>query len=167
MTKLLPSLYLALLFSTSPASADTITGKVVRVADGDTITVLRGKTQYKIRLVGIDAPEKVQAYGNQSKITLSEAIAGQTVIVDYNKKDRYDRIIGKVLYNGQDMNLRQVQLGMAWHYKAYEREQELENRSIYAQAEYVAQRNGLGLWADKRAIPPWEFRTTLKRKSIL
>lgn len=157
LTKLLPNLCLALLLAISPVFADTITGKVTRVADGDTITVLRGKTQYKIRLVGIDAPEKTQAYGNQSKLTLSEAIAGQTVTVDYNKKDRYGRIIGKVLYNGQDMNLRQIQLGMAWHYKAYEREQDVEDRSIYAQAEYVAQRDRLGLWADK-AIPPWEFR---------
>lgn len=162
MTKLLPGLCLTLLFVTYPALADTISGKVVRVADGDTITVLRGKTQYKIRLVGIDAPEKAQAYGNQSKLTLSEAIAGQTVTVDYNKKDRYGRIIGKVLYTGQDMNLRQIQLGMAWHYKAYEREQDVEDRSIYAQAEYIAQREKLGLWADKKSIPPWEYRKTKK-----
>lgn len=140
-----------------PSHADTLTGKVVSVADGDTITVLSGTTPHKIRLMGIDAPEKKQAFGNKSKEYLAKAIAGQQVTVDYNKRDRYQRIIGKVIYQGQDMNLRQVQLGMAWHYKAYEREQDVEDRSKYAQAEYLAQRDRLGLWAEK-AVPPWEFR---------
>ncbi|MGY1490699.1 thermonuclease family protein [Methylobacillus pratensis] len=141
--------------------ADTITGKVVSVADGDTITVLSGTTSHKIRLMGIDAPEKKQAYGNKSKDYLAQAIAGKQVTVDYNKRDRYQRIIGKVIYQGQDINLRQVQLGMAWHYKQYEREQDVEDRSRYAQAEYLAQRDKLGLWAEK-AVPPWEFRKARK-----
>lgn len=140
------------------AHADTLAGKVISVADGDTITVLSGTTSHKIRLMGIDAPEKKQAFGNKSKDTLANTIAGQTVTVDYNKRDRYQRIIGKVIYQGQDINLRQVQLGMAWHYKQYEREQDVEDRSLYAQAEYLAQRDRLGLWADDKAVPPWEFR---------
>lgn len=156
MRSLLPFLFGLIL--ALPSYADTITGKVVSVADGDTITVLSGTTSHKIRLMGIDAPEKKQAYGNKSKEYLAQAIAGKQVTVDYNKRDRYQRIIGKVIYQGQDINLRQVQLGMAWHYKQYEREQDVEDRSRYAQAEYLAQRDRLGLWADARAVPPWEFR---------
>ncbi|SNR73418.1 Endonuclease YncB, thermonuclease family [Methylobacillus rhizosphaerae] len=150
-------LYLLIFFSFSSYAA-TLTGKVIRVSDGDTIVVLEGITQHKIRLVGIDAPEKKQAFGNKSKETLADAVAGKTVDVDYNKRDRYKRIIGKVIYRGQDMNLRQVQMGMAWHYKQYEREQDVEDRSRYAQAEYLAQRDRAGLWSDKAPVPPWEFR---------
>lgn len=149
---------LTLLLFSLPSHADTLTGKVISVADGDTITILSGTTQHKIRLMGIDAPEKRQAYGNKSKDALAQAIAGQHVTVDYNKRDRYRRIIGKVIYQDQDMNLRQVQLGMAWHYKQYEREQDVEDRSRYAQAEYLAQRDKLGLWQDANPIPPWDFR---------
>lgn len=152
-----------LILSGFPCYADTLTGKVVGIADGDTITILEGNTTHKIRLMGIDAPEKKQAYGNKSKEYLAQAIAGQHVTVDYNKRDRYQRIIGKVIYQGQDMNLRQVQLGMAWHYKQYEREQEVEDRSKYAQAEYLAQRDKLGLWSDKAPVAPWEWRKIQKK----
>lgn len=151
---------LALLLSLAlPAYADILTGKVVRVADGDTVTVLdSSNTPHKIRLMGIDAPERKQAYGQRSKQSLSEMVAGKTVSVDWNKRDRYKRIVGKILLDGRDVNLEQVKRGMAWHYKAYEREQDVEDRSAYAQAEYGAQRGKVGLWADARALAPWEFR---------
>lgn len=129
-----------------PLQAATITGRVVKVSDGDTITVLEDTTQHKIRLMGIDAPEKAQPFGDKSKQALADAIAGKTVEVDYNKRDKYKRAVGKVIFRGQDMNLRQIELGMAWHYKQYEREQEVEDRSKYAQAEYLAQRDKVGLW---------------------
>ena len=145
-----------------PSQAATITGRVVKVSDGDTITVLEGTTQHKIRLMGIDAPEKAQPFGNRSKQALANNIAGKTVEVEYNKKDRYQRIIGKVTHLGYDINLRQIELGMAWHYKQYEREQDVEDRSKYAQAEYVAQKDKVGLWSQGQAQAPWEWRRAKK-----
>jgi len=139
--------------------ADILTGKVVRVADGDTVTILdSSRQQHKIRLMGIDAPERKQAYGQRSKQSLSEMVAGKTVSVDWNKRDRYRRIVGKILLDGRDVNLEQVKRGMAWHYKAYQREQDVEDRSAYAQAEDQAQRSKAGLWADARALAPWDWR---------
>ena len=88
------------------AHADTLLGKVINVADGDTITILDGtNTQHKIRLAGIDAPEKRQAFGNISKQSLAEMVAGQSVAVDWVKVDRYGRKVGKVLLGGLDCNL--------------------------------------------------------------
>ena len=117
---------------------------------------------YKIRLSGIDAPEKKQAFGNKSKQALADAVDGKTVSVEYNKLDKYQRVVGKILLNGKDINLRQIQLGLAWHYKKYEREQDVEDRAIYADAEYLAQRDKLGIWTEKDPTPPWEFRKQQK-----
>lgn len=149
---------LLLLIAAIPLHAATITGRVVKVSDGDTITVLEGTIQHKIRLMGIDAPEKDQPFGNRSKQALANNIAGKTVEVEYNKLDRYQRIIGKVVFMGYDINLRQIELGMAWHYKQYEREQDVEDRSRYSQAEYIAQRDQIGLWSYPGSVPPWDFR---------
>lgn len=100
-----------------PALAETLSGRVVHVADGDTITVLDVRNQqHKIRLAGIDAPERKQAYGNASKKHLASLVAGKAVSVDWQKRDKYKRIIGKVLLDGQDICLEQIKAGMAWHY---------------------------------------------------
>ena len=154
---------ITLLLIAAQGNAATITGRVVKVSDGDTITVLEGATQHKIRLMGIDAPERAQPFGNRSKQALANNISGKTVEVEYNKKDRYQRIIGKVTYMGYDINLRQIELGMAWHYKQYEREQDVEDRSKYAQAEYLAQRDKVGLWGLPEPQAPWEWRRKQSR----
>lgn len=139
--------------------ADTLQGTVVGISDGDTITVLDGgKVQHKIRLAGIDAPEKSQAFGDRSKQHLSNLVFGKAVTVDWNKTDRYGRTIGKVIVNGLDANLSQVQAGLAWHYKKYEKEQLPADRSIYAQAEIDARAQQVGLWRDRSPIAPWDFR---------
>jgi endonuclease YncB( thermonuclease family) len=86
----------------------------VRVSDGDTIVILdASNAQHKIRLVGIDAPEKGQAFGTKSKEHLSDSVAGKFLVVEYEKRDRYKRILGKVLLSGQDMNLEQINAGLA------------------------------------------------------
>ena len=153
---------LGLLLLATWASAlygETLQGKVVGVSDGDTITVLdSGKTQHKIRLAGIDAPEKTQAFGERSKQHLSDLVFGKTVAVDWNKTDKYGRTIGKVIVNGQDANLSQVQTGLAWHYKQYEKEQLASDRRVYAQAEVDARTRKIGLWHDAAPTPPWDFR---------
>jgi len=88
---------------------------VVHVADGDTITVLdAGKVQHKVRLAGIDAPEKAKPFGQRSRESLEDLVAGRTVIVETHKKDRYGRYVGKVILNSRDVNLEQIRRGMAW-----------------------------------------------------
>lgn len=139
--------------------ADTLLGKVINVADGDTITVLDDThTQHKIRLTGIDAPEKRQAFGNVSKQSLAEQVAGQSVAVEWVKVDKYGRKVGKVLLAGLDCNLEQVKRGLAWHYKQYQREQSPTDQQSYAAAEIEARAAKLGLWRDADPVPPWEFR---------
>ena len=140
-------------------NAATIEGRVVGVADGDTITVLAtDKAQHKIRLAGIDAPEKKQAFGQRSKQSLSDLVFSKTVTVETAKRDRYGRDVGKVLVDGIDANLVQVQRGFAWHYKAYEREQSPSDRKVYADAEIEAKAAGCGVWLDAAPVPPWEYR---------
>ena len=140
-------------------SAATVQGKVVGVADGDTITVLDAQnTQHKIRLQGIDAPEKAQPFGNKSKQSLHEMVHGKQVLVDYQKKDKYGRVVGKVLLNSVDVCLEQVKRGMAWHYKQFANEQSKTDQEGYAQAELKAQAQSIGLWKEKSPTPPWVFR---------
>nr|SPS06242.1 Uncharacterized endonuclease [Candidatus Nitrotoga fabula] len=148
----------ALLFSL-PSLADILEGRVVGISDGDTVTVLdASKTQYKIRLQGIDAPEKKQAFGNKSKESLSAWLFNNQVTVEYSKKDKYGRILGKILVNGIDANLEQIKAGMSWHYKKYQNEQSDDDRKLYAQAEAKAQEEKRGLWIDTDPVPPWEWR---------
>ena len=124
MTKTIELLTLKCAFISSFAQTDTLSGLVVRITDGDTIVVLDAeKVQHKIRLQGIDAPERRQAFGTKSKEHLSDLVAGKTVEVDYSKYDRYGRVLGIVMVNGEDVNLDQVEAGMAWHYKTYQGEQ--------------------------------------------
>jgi endonuclease YncB( thermonuclease family) len=152
-------LFLILLAITLPAWADTITGKVVGVGDGDTITVLDAEhQQHKIRLQGTDAPEKAQAFGQKSKASLSSMVFGKPVTVEWSKRDRYQRIIGVVLVDGVDSNLEQIKAGMAWWYKQYKREQTAQQRADYEAAENLARERRVGLWSDVEPVPPWEFR---------
>jgi len=148
-----------LLLAAPTAFADTLTGKVVKVADGDSISVLDStNTQHRIRLQGIDAPERKQAFGNASRKHLATLVAGKTVTVKWVKRDRYGRIVGFVIVDGHDMNLVQVKAGMAWFYRYYQKELSRENRKLYAQVEDQARSERRGLWQDKSPMPPWEWR---------
>ncbi len=143
------------------ANAETITGLVVGIADGDTITVLDAdKVRHKIRLSGIDAPEKKQAFGNRSKESLSALAFDKTVNIETSKRDRYGRQIGKVLVNGRDVNLVQVERGMAWFYRQYQRDQSLNDQRLYEAAEDAARSEKQGLWYDTDPVAPWKFRRT-------
>lgn len=148
-----------LLLISSDIKAASLQGKVVAVADGDTITVLDDKNnQHKIRLKGIDAPEKTQAFGQKSKQSLHLLVHSKQVSVEFQKKDKYGRTVGKVVQNGTDICLEQIKFGMAWHYKQYVSEQSKEDQELYAQAELTARNHSAGLWKDEVSIPPWEFR---------
>lgn len=103
------------------ASLFAFPAKVVKISDGDTITVLSGKEQTKVRLYGIDAPEKKQDYGQKSKQFLAILIAGQVIEVEPKGKDRYKRTLGIIYYKGQDINAQMVLNGYAWAYVKYSR----------------------------------------------
>lgn len=127
---------IALLWSSLSATAADIVGRVVGVSDGDTITVLvDNHDRLKVRLAGIDAPEKSQPFGSVSKKSLSDQVFGKTVNIESNKKDRYGRFLGRVIFNGTDVCLEQIRAGMAWHYKRYSNEQSESLRREYADAE--------------------------------
>jgi endonuclease YncB( thermonuclease family) len=139
--------------------AEALVGKVVAVADGDTITVLdAAQVEHKIRLNGIDAPEKAQPFGQQCKQLLADRVFGQEVRVAGSKVDRYRRLVGKVLIGDVDANLEQVKAGCAWHYKFFQGDQEPYDRALYANAENEARQAGRGLWVDPEPMPPWEWR---------
>lgn len=141
------------------AHADVLVGHVVGVSDGDTITVLDdNKQRHVIRLMGIDAPEKAQAYGQKAKQSLSDLVFDRDVSVTWFKRDRYGRTVGQVLVDDKDVCLEQIKRGLAWHYKQYEREQSVEDRSRYADAEKEARSARIGLWIDDNPIEPLRFR---------
>jgi endonuclease YncB( thermonuclease family) len=165
----------ALLLILIPAStwASTLQGKVVKVADGDTVTIVDDKgDKHRIRLSGIDAPEKDQPYGSESTKNLEWLIYDGRVTVEYDKRDRYGRIVGKVLVNPQgdvfclaidcvrkvDAGLEQIKSGLAWHYKKYQKEQSKVDRKLYPKAEREARKKPVGLWATTEQIPPWQWR---------
>ncbi len=150
---------MGLLVQTGQILADTIKGRVVGVSDGDTITLLDGsKTQHKIRLQGIDAPEAKQAFGQASKRHLSNLVFNRQVVAECGKIDKYKRQVCVVMVNGQDANLAQVKAGMAWWYRKYVNEQIPEHRVQYQAAEMDAQRQQVGLWRDADSVPPWKWR---------
>jgi len=141
------------------ADADVITGRVVAVADGDTVTVRDASHRdYKVRLSGIDAPEKAQPFGVAAKKSLSGLVYGKEVTVNLIRHSHYPHVVGKVLVHGVDVNLVQIKRGMAWFFKHYQNEHPTEDSARYMQAQDAAENKRLGLWADKNPTPPWEFR---------
>jgi endonuclease YncB( thermonuclease family) len=153
------SIILLLLAFPLASLAMPITGTVVGVSDGDTLTLLDASSkQHKIRLSGIDAPESGQAFGSNSKKALSDCAFGKQAVVETDKIDRYGRSIGRVVVAGVDCNLRQAQLGLAWHYVKYASERPAAESRSYAQTEQRARAEKIGLWSDSKALPPWEWR---------
>jgi len=156
--------FLIFLFFSLLSLAEELVGKVIKVSDGDTVTVLDSNNQkHKIRLKGIDAPETQQAFGDTSTQSLAELVYDKEVLVTWDKKDKYYRILGKVIVDGKDTNYLQLKKGLAWYYKQYEKDLSDEDREKYTEAEEWARNYTEGLWADSNSIPPWEFRR--KRKN--
>ena len=144
--------FFVFLFSCSLYAAE-FQGKVIRVLDGDTIEVLQEKKPVRVRLLNIDAPEKKQAYGSWSTNQLKDLVAGQPVTVTYTQKDRYGRVLGRVVTtNGTEANRYMVQSGAAWVYERYN----TDNALPALQRE--AQEQKRGLWAESHPVPPWEWR---------
>lgn len=141
-------------------------GRVVGVSDGDTVTVLdASNTSYKIRLLGIDAPEKAQDFGKVAKQVLSDRIFGKQVRVRVKSKDRYGRTLGTVLLDGADINLNMLKEGLAWHYKHYADSQFPGDTERYARAEVAARNARAGLWGYPDPIEPWQWRQDHRRST--
>lgn len=135
------------------AQATTIQGKVVHIADGDTLTILtETKQQVKIRLAGIDTPEKAQPFGNKAKQALAAITFQKLASVEVETKDKYGRTVGKVIVKGTDVNAELVRQGMAWVYRKYTNDQKL-----YA-LEAEAKQAKRGLWVTDKPIEPWLWR---------
>ena len=160
-------IFLILLFVSITVSAD-IAGRVVAVTDGDTIKVLDStNTQHKVRLTGIDAPERGQPFGNKSREHLASMVAGKEILVESDKNDRYGRVLGKVWVQPSDCptcgktldaNHAQLLAGMAWWYRYYAKEQSPEDQGRYESAEDEARKRKWGLWADPSPINPYDWR---------
>lgn len=141
------------------AAADTLSGLVVTVSDGDTVRVLDAhRVSHRVRLAGIDAPERGQPFSRRAKQHLAGLVHGREVQVEWNKLDRYGRIVGKVIADDLDVCREMVAAGLAWHYKAYQQEQTAGDRNSYSDAEDAARREHVGLWSELPAVPPWEYR---------
>lgn len=129
--------------------------KVINVADGDTITCLENRTPHKIRLDGIDAPERKQAFGNKARQILSARIIQKHLRIRLYNKDRYGRFIGTLYEKNQDINAWMIEQGYAWAYRKYLG----EHNQHYLSLENEARQNKRGLWIDgERAIYPSDFR---------
>ena len=143
----------------STATSEQIVGRVVRVIDGDTVSVLdKNNTQHRIRLAQIDAPETKQAYSNVAKEALSSLVANREVTVKVDGIDRYQRVLGELFIADQNVNLYLVRNGLAWAYTAYVTDDN------YVVAQRLAQKEQRGLWADPHAVAPWEFRRQLRKQ---
>jgi endonuclease YncB( thermonuclease family) len=149
----------ALLAPSIAIGAELVVGKVVSVADGDTLTILdSSNTKHRIRIDGIDAPETGQAFGQRSKDSLSELAYWRRGKARCSKRDRYGRQVCKVTVSGVDVGLEQIRRGMAWHFKRYAYQQTLSDGAAYSTAESTAKSSGSGLWRDRAPMPPWEWR---------
>ena len=145
------------------------------MTDGDTIKVLDADNKlYKVRLTGIDAPERAQAFGNASRKHLASLVAGKDVSIEFSKTDRYARVLGKVRVQPPDCkdcgrtldaNLAQIVAGMAWWYQYYADEQPPQDRERYKSAVNEARKRKLGLWSEPDAIPPWAWRRGTRTSS--
>lgn len=160
---------LVLLASAIGAEAKSLVGRVVGVADGDTLSILDAKyIRHNIRLSGIDAPEKGQAFGNRSKQHLSSLVFHKFVRVEWKKRDRNGRIVGKVLVHSSecdgcepnlDVGRAQLRSGLAWWHRKYAGDQSAPDQTLYESDESEAKLKGVGLWGDAAHVPPWQFRT--------
>lgn len=154
------------LFIAGHVQAQEFIARTISIQDGDTVEVLTADNVTKrLRLGGIDAPESNMPYGTRAKISLSELIFGRTVRVEVldaqqnGGKDRYGRLVARVWLNGQDINLEQINRGMAWAYRAYLKDQS------YIQAEELARQQNKGLWSMPDPTPPWEWRKQNRRNN--
>lgn len=154
------ALVVTLLLVAHPALAETLSGRVVAIADGDTLTLLtQAREQVRVRLSEIDTPERRQPYGQRSRERLSELAFGKQVEVVVRDTDRYGRTVGRVWADGVDVNAVMVRDGAAWVYRRYSQDEGLRR----AEDEARAARRGLWGLPEAERTPPWEWRAAERR----
>ena len=160
-------LYIIILLSCSTKNSsiktnDSITGKVIKIVDGDTFDILMdNQATIRIRMNGIDCPERKQDYYQVCKDALGTYIFGKEVSLITNGRDKYMRTIAEVFISKEDINLKMIANGYAWHYKKYSSDTKM------AQAEIDARNNKVGLWAKMNPVAPWDFRNKKNEKNFL
>ena len=161
MKLIIINIFLLFCFNQNSSSQQiTIQGKVVKVIDGDTFDLLlKDNTTIRIRMNGIDSPEKGQPYFKNAKQGLASFIFGEKVSIVSIGKDRYKRTLADVYVGNYFINLKMISTGLAWHYKKY------SSTKTLATAELEAKAIKIGLWSLPNPIPPWDFRD-VKKKSI-
>ena len=144
--------------------ADNLEGKITEVVDGDTVVVTDAKSKtHRFRLLGADAPQKGQSFHSAAKRALTERYLNKPVTVEWLRSQVCEpggkncAQLARVLWKSEDLALRQINSGFAWHDKSQRREQSTSDRAMYQDAELVAQQRGRGLWANAAPTPPWEF----------
>lgn len=143
---------LTVLFFICLTTTETMTGKVVKVTDGDTVVILTaGKKQERIRLLDIDAPERKQPYYDKASSYLSEMVFGKRVTVEYSKRDRYGRVLGTVYVDGKNVNEEMIRAGLAWNYH-YSKNQK------HAELETEAKEKKLNIFSVPNPINPYDYR---------
>lgn len=154
---------LSLLISPSAyASTSTFTGKVINVADGDTITILtQNDEKIKIRLAGIDCPESFQVHGEKAKQYLTSMVDGKRVRIEPETVDQYGRTVGMVLVNGANINEQIVSNGHGWVFRKYCTADYCKD---WLKSEEKARKAGAGLWQDANPKPPWEWRAAQRSR---
>lgn len=151
----LRALVLLTLFSFCPAanSADQLYGRVVRIQHGDTFTLLTSnREEVRVRLAEIDCPERKQSWGKRAWQALADKVFQESILVAVVDVDRYERVVGRVFFDGRDINRELVAEGHAWAYRQY-----MTDRSLLDD-EAAARSASRGLWGDSRPTPPWEYR---------
>lgn len=143
-----------------PKVVEELSGKVISVADGDTIKVLVDKETITVRLEGIDAPETKQSFGKKAKEALAELVVGKNVTVKKTGTDKYKRTLGIVIVGDVDANAKLIEDGWAWHFKKYNDEGRL------AKLEEVARKEKRGLWIDESPLAPWDYRARQKTPEV-
>ena len=142
------------------ATSRAVTGRVIGVADGDTLTVLIDeRRQLKVRLAEIDAPERGQPWGNRSRTALSEQVYGRDIVVHQTDVDRWGRVVGRVFVDERYVNREMVASGAAWAYRRY------TNDRAMIDAEVEARRERRGLWSmpQSEIVAPWDWRLSRRR----
>lgn len=133
-------------------ASQRLVGRVIGVSDGDTLTVLLSGRPVKIRVEGVDCPERGQAFGRVAKNFTSQHVFGRTVELQPRESDRYGRLVSRVRAGEEDLGLALLSAGLAWHYTHY------SNDQAYARAEQAARARHVGLWSQKDPVPPWVER---------
>jgi micrococcal nuclease len=145
----------------TPISNQQTSGNVVKVSDGDTIEVLVDNKSVRIRLFGIDAPERGQAFNVKAREFLASLVAANEITYEVVDIDQYKRVVADVfLSDGTHVNARMIEEGFAWHYKQFSDDEDLDRLEREARAQKK------GLWADSNPMPPWQFRKQNRMKKV-